>query len=229
MNLVMLDIDGTLTQSYEYDKEIFGRAIGEVLGLPSIDADLNGYVNKTSLGVTEEAIYRITGRNPKAEEIEEVKRIVINRLERLYKENPANFREVPGASVFLERLRNLSETAIAIATGCWLSEALLKLRASSLDVKDIPLATSDDDRDRVKIMTIAYEKAKQFHACPGFISVVYLGDGSWDLDASASLGYGFVGIGTRIQALEKSGSFRWHKDFLLPEEVLGSIAATIRS
>ena len=32
MNLVMLDIDGTLTQSYDYDREIFGVAIAEVLG-----------------------------------------------------------------------------------------------------------------------------------------------------------------------------------------------------
>jgi len=64
MNLVMLDIDGTLTQSYEYDQEIFGLAIGDVLGGPPVDANLNGYINKTSTGVTEEAIRRITGINP---------------------------------------------------------------------------------------------------------------------------------------------------------------------
>jgi len=64
MNLVMLDIDGTLTQSYEYDREIFGLAIAEVLGCPPIDADLNGYVDKTSTGVTQEAIRRITGKVP---------------------------------------------------------------------------------------------------------------------------------------------------------------------
>ena len=65
MNLVMLDIDGTLTQSYEYDQEIFGLAIAEVLGCPPVDADLNGYVDKTSTGVTQEAIRRITGRSPR--------------------------------------------------------------------------------------------------------------------------------------------------------------------
>ena len=46
MNLVMLDIDGTLTQSYEYDEEIFGLAIGEVLGVPRIDADFNGILTR---------------------------------------------------------------------------------------------------------------------------------------------------------------------------------------
>ncbi len=70
MNLVMLDIDGTLTQSYEYDREIFGQAIGEVLGCEMVDADLNLYANKTSIGVTSEAIQRITGRSAREEEIE---------------------------------------------------------------------------------------------------------------------------------------------------------------
>ena len=164
MNLVMLDIDGTLTQSYEYDQEIFGLAIAEVLGCPPVDADLNGYVDKTSLGVTQEAIRRITGRNPEPEEIEKVKRRVLWRLERMRSESPGMFSEVPGAACLLERLRKLDEVGIAIATGCWLSEALFKLQASGLTVDGIPLATSDDNRDRKRIMEIAEEKARGFYA-----------------------------------------------------------------
>ena len=107
MNLVMLDIDGTLTQSYEYDQEIFGLAIAEVLGCPQVNADLNGYVDKTSTGVTREAVRHVTGRSPKVEQIEEVKRNVLRRLEKMYQESPEIFGEVPGARRFLERLRSL--------------------------------------------------------------------------------------------------------------------------
>ena len=228
MNLVMLDIDGTLTQSYEYDREIFGLAIAEMLGCPPVDADLNGYVDKTSLGVTLEAISRLTGRSPKEDEIEEVKRRVLRHLERMYRESPGNFGEVPGASRFLERLRKLDGAAIAIATGCWRSEALFKLRASGLSVDGIPMATSDDNRDRKRIMEIAAGRAQDFYACPGFERVVYLGDGLWDLQTSRSLGYSFIGIGPRVQTLKDSEAFRWHPNFLEIEAVLASIVAALK-
>jgi phosphoglycolate phosphatase-like HAD superfamily hydrolase len=166
MNLVMLDIDGTLTQSYEYDREIFGLAIAEVLGCPPIDADLNGYTDKTSTGVTQETILRITGKVPSAGQLEEVKRNVLGRLDKMYQESPEIFGEVPGAARFLERLRSLDGAGIAIATGCWLSEAMFKLRASGLSVADIPMATSDDDRNRTRIMQIAARKARNFYTCP---------------------------------------------------------------
>jgi len=91
MNLVMLDIDGTLTLSYEYDQEIFSLAIAEILGSGPVNADLIGYVDKTSTGVTEEAIRRVTGISPTARQIEEVKRNVLGRLEKLQRDSPETF------------------------------------------------------------------------------------------------------------------------------------------
>ena len=228
MNLVMLDIDGTLTQSYEYDQEIFGLAIAEVVGCPPVNADLNGYIDKTSTGVTLEAIRRITGMSPTPGQIDEVKRNVLIRLERMYQESPEVFSEVPGATRFLERLRNLDGVGIVIATGCWATEAIFKLRASGLDVADIPMATSDDDGNRKRIMQIALERAQAFYTCPGFERVVYLGDGPWDLQEAHSLGERFIGIGPRLQRLQDTQDFPWHCDYLELEAVLASIAAALK-
>ena len=228
MNLVMLAIDGTLTQSYEYDQEIFGLAISEVLeGLP-VNANLNGYVDKTSTGVTQEAIRRITGRSPEVSQIEEVKRNVLWRLKKLYKESPEIFNEVAGAARFLERLRKLDCVGIAIATGCWREEALFKLQASGLNVAGIPMATSDEDSNRTRIMQIAIKKAQDFYACPGFEQVVYLGDGPWDMQEAHALGYRFIGIGPRVQALKNTMTGCWHLDFVDIEAVLSSIAVAVK-
>jgi len=228
MNLVMLDIDGTLTQSYEYDEEIFGLAIAEVLGCGPVSADLNGYVDKSSTGVTQEAIRRITGRTPTEEQLEEVKRNVLGRLERMHQESPESFADVPGAQRFLERLRGLDGIGIAIATGCWKSEALFKLQASGLYVGGIPMATSDDDRNRTRIMQMAVERAREFYACSGFERVVYIGDGPWDLQEARSLGFGFIGIGPRVQALQASQNIPWHPDFVKIEAVLASVTAALK-
>ena len=229
MNLVMLDIDGTLTQSYEYDQEVFGLAIAEVLRCPPVNADLNGYTDKTSLGVTQEAIRRITGRSPEVEEIKEVKRRVLWHLKRMYQESPGIFAEIPGAGCFLDQLRNLDGTGIAIATGCWRSEALFKVHASGLMVDGIPMATSDEHWDRKRIMTIATQKAEELYACPGFERIVYVGDGPWDLQTSYSLGYGFIGIGPRLHALTNTEVIDWHQDFLDIQAVFASIALKLET
>jgi len=225
MNLVMLDIDGTLTQSYEYDEEIFGLAIGEVLGGERVDADLNGYVDKTSTGVTEEAIRRATGANATAKQVNAVKGNVLGRLKKMYQEAPEVFAEVPGAGRFLERLRSLEGTGIAIATGCWHFEAMFKLQSSGFHVDGIPMATSDDDRNRTRIMQMAVKKAQNFYDCRKFQKIVYIGDGPWDLQESRALGYGFIGIGPRVQALKGKLIDGWHADFMDIEAVFGSIAA----
>jgi phosphoglycolate phosphatase-like HAD superfamily hydrolase len=228
MNLVMLDIDGTLTQSFDLDEEVFELAIAEVLKCPPLDLDLNEYHDVTSFGVTLEALERLLGRSPKAEEVEEVKRRVLHHLERRYQESNGIYGEVPGASLFLKRLRKLDEVGIAIGTGCWHSEALFKLRASNVNVDGIPMATSDDDRNRMRIMEIAVRRAQDLYGCSAFKRVVYLGDGPWDLQASRSLGYAFIGIGPRIQPLKSSEGFCWHQDYLEIEAVLNSIGEVLK-
>jgi phosphoglycolate phosphatase-like HAD superfamily hydrolase len=228
MNLVMLDIDGTLTQSFKVDGEVFELAIAEVLGCSPGDLDLNGFVDVTSLGVTQEALERHLGRSPRAEEIEGVKRRVLHHLELRYRESPGLYGEVPGASLFLERLRKLDGVGIAIGTGAWRSEAQYKLRASSVSADDIPMATSDDDRNRMKIMEIAAGRARDFYGCSRFERVVYLGDGPWDLQASRALGYTFIGIGPRVQALKDREAFSWYQDYRDPEAVFASIAAALK-
>jgi phosphoglycolate phosphatase-like HAD superfamily hydrolase len=90
------------------------------------------------------------------------------------------------------------------------------------------MATSDDDRDRRRIMEIAAERAHDFYACHGFKRVVYLGDGPWDLQTSRSLGYAFVGIGPRIQAFKDTEAVHWHPDYLEIEAVLASVVAALK-
>lgn len=214
MKLVMLDIDGTLTQSYDYDQEIFGRAIGDVLGSPPIDANLDGYKNKTSLGVTQEAIRRTIGRDAKRWEIEEVKRLVLLYLQRSYQKTPEIFVEIPGAKPFLNHLLLLDGVGVAIATGCWLQEAIFKTHASGLEITRIPMATSDDHIERVKIMAIAADKAKTYYQSSGFENIVYIGDGPWDMQFSCQLGYSFIGIGPRVHVKNGPETINWHPDFL---------------
>ena len=223
MNLIMFDIDGTLTHTFEHDLEIFEISIAEVLKYPLFKMDLNEYIDKTSVGVTEEAIRKFKGRDPKTSEVLKVKNKVLKNLRKTYRESSQTFSEVPGASLFINQLRQLEGVRIAIATGCWHKEALFKLKASRLTITGIPLATSDDDRNRIRIMEIAAERARDFYDCSRFMHVIYVGDGLWDLHASRDLGYSFIGIGSQIQPFIEKDDFVWFQDFRESEAILSTI------
>jgi hypothetical protein len=102
------------------------------------------------------------------------------------------------------------------------------LWTGNVNVDGLPLATSDDDRNSKRIMEIAAEWARNFYACSRFERVVNLGDGPWYLQASCSLGYAFIGIGPRAQALKDLEAFYWHQDYLEVEAVLVSIAEALK-
>jgi hypothetical protein len=76
-------------------------------------------------------------------------------------------------------------------------------------------------------MEIAVIKAGDFYGNVTFEHIVYLGDGPWDLQTSRSLGYRFIGIGPRVQALKDLESFPWHQDFLEIEVVLASVSTAL--
>jgi phosphoglycolate phosphatase-like HAD superfamily hydrolase len=229
MNLVLFDIDGTLTQSFEYDREVFTLALADVINSRNLDTDLEAYGSSTSAGVTKEAFQRALGRDPGPEELAEVERRVLWHLEQRYRESPGAFIEIPGASGCVAQLRKLDGLAVAIATGCWRTEAAFKLQSSGFRLDGIPMATSDDDEARERIMETAVVKAGEHYRCAAFERVVSLGDGLWDLRASRSLGYGFVGIGGRIRALQDAGARYLHPDYLELEAVLASIRSALQS
>jgi phosphoglycolate phosphatase-like HAD superfamily hydrolase len=227
MNLVLFDIDGTLTQSFEYDREVFTLALADVIRSRNLDTDLEAYLATTSAGVTKEAFQRALRRDPSAEELAGVERRVLWHLEKRYRESPGAFLEIPGASNCVARLRELDWVAVGIATGCWRREAVFKLESSGFRLDGMPMATSDDSELRERIMAMAVEKARSAYACSGFDRIVSLGDGLWDLRASRSLGYGFVGIGGRIEALKHAGARYLHPDYRDIEAVLASIHAAL--
>jgi len=98
-----------------------------------------------------------------------------------------------GASKFLFELRQIRDLTLSIATGGWHETALMKLEAADIDVRDIPIASSNNHYARTEIMKIAKEKAV------GHTEVIctYFGDGEWDKLACEELGFNFVLIGER--------------------------------
>jgi FMN phosphatase YigB (HAD superfamily) len=97
----------------------------------------------------------------------------------------------------MQALIESPEHAVAIATGGWRQSAELKLRSAGIDFANVPLITSNDHHERTAIMELALAEIGE-----GFESVSYYGDGPWDREACARLGWQFVAVGTKLEGLE---------------------------
>ncbi len=157
MHLVMFDIDGTLTSSYEFDKECFASALMDVLNADEVDSDWSTYKHVSSTGITMEAFTRYTGRDVTDDEMKEVESRLMFHLTERFKDSKSDFIEVPGAKKLVSILQSKDNIAISLATGCWKDEALFKLDKTGFNVSSIPLASSNDAVAREDIMTTSLQ------------------------------------------------------------------------
>ncbi len=191
MQSVILDVDGTLVNSYEVDADLFCRAVTEAIGPVEIRADWGDYVHVTDRGILDQ-ILRDNGLSRDAGAHAGVRTRFGELLKAKFRVAPCG--QIPGAGVMLAELREAPGLQIGIATGGWSNTAAAKLTSADLDVNGLPLASSDDHHARIEIMKSCAKRLDESGRPP-----VYIGDGEWDQKACAELGWAFVGIGPRLR------------------------------
>jgi phosphoglycolate phosphatase-like HAD superfamily hydrolase len=199
MNLVMFDIDGTLTRTCVVDAECFVEALTEVSGFGDILTDWASYRHTTDSGILDEIYGARLRRAPREEEIQAVRELFVRKLRRAISVSRGAFAAVEGARELIRCLID-HDYAVSLASGGWKESALLKLATAELKLNGTPAAFADDARSRGEIMTCSYRRACAFYGVAEFDGVVYVGDGVWDAKAARSLGYHFIGVGAGERA-----------------------------
>ncbi|HEV3418380.1 MAG TPA: HAD family hydrolase [Pirellulales bacterium] len=214
MHLVMFDIDGTLTQSDEVDSDCYAQAVAEVLNLPPIDRDWSRYQHVTESGIAREIIATHFGRQPIPGELERIKGRFVELLHEALCADPNSCSPIPGALSMLSAVSARDDLTIALATGGWEQSAQLKLRSAGFNVETIAFASADDSTQREQIMLIAHVRALERCGREAFDSVIYVGDGLWDLQASRRLCIPFIAVanGDHARKLRAHGA-----QFILPD------------
>ena len=191
MHLVMFDIDGTLVDSAGFDAELYVEAVRSVLDV-EIHSDWNAYEHVSDSGILEQVLRdsRLDGepRELAARVQERFVSLVRDYLGRA----PGTVREIAGAKRLIDRLLELPNVRVAIATGGWEPTAKLKLAHVGIGTERLGFASSSDARARTDIMQLAAQRA--LHGAT-HARATYFGDGAWDRRASEELGYDFVAIG----------------------------------
>lgn len=208
MNLAILDIDGTLTNTSHVDAICFTRAVAETHGIAEIGASWANCPHVSDSGVTHQIFLDHFNREPTDEDVLPLKTRFFDLLHQHHALEPAHFAEIPGARHMVSQLAQKDDWVITIATGCWRGSAKMKLAAAGIELDRFPGGFAEDARPREGIVQAAIDRARQHYGVRQFTKVVSVGDGLWDVRTAANLGLPFVGIasGERAQGLTEAGA-----------------------
>ena len=203
MHLVMFDIDGTLVDSAGFETKLYLEAVRSVVNV-EIDSDWNNYEHVSDSGILAEVVRRARVADDGALEAR-VQRHFVSLIRGHLQRSPDTVREIAGAKRLVERLLELPNVRVGVATGGWEPTAKLKLAHVGIDVGRLGFASSSDAHARTEIMQLAAQRAMQGGA---YERATYFGDGPWDRRASAALGYDFIAVGTAVPHSVTFGDLR---------------------
>ncbi len=223
--LVMFDIDGTLLNSGAIDDRCYIETAKAQFSANEINADWNSYPHVTNSGITATLHQQLLGCEASSLFLEQFRSAFTHRIKAAVATEPQSCQAVTGAIAFLNHLHQRSDIALAIATGGWHSCAQAKLSHAQLPTEGIPFASASDAQEREAIMAIAHDRALNHYQVPSFQHRIYIGDGLWDVKASRTAGYQFIGIaqGEKAEAIAQAGAQHIFPDFRPSDQILQTI------
>lgn len=194
MNLIVFDIDDTLTKSENQHQLAFVKAMKEI-GVTEINQNWKEYQHHT-----DSYILKVNYENNFSQAFDW--NMIGNFDQRMSEimQTLEPVQEIKGARNFVDYLRFEKNYALAFATGSLLQPALLKLKQATIwHVKNL-ISSSNQHFEREQIVADAVEKAKQYYKVEKFENIISIGDGLWDLKTARNLGVHFIGVGLKNYA-----------------------------
>jgi beta-phosphoglucomutase-like phosphatase (HAD superfamily) len=123
MLLLILDIDGTLTDTVSIHHAFFLAALSE-FDISNIDTNWGGYTHHTDSWILAEIFKRAFDRSPSLHEVKTVEDVMAACFEGLIE--TTSIQEIVGAKAFIRAVQASSQIAYAFATGSFRAPAKRK-------------------------------------------------------------------------------------------------------
>lgn len=203
MNLVVFDVDDTLTRTMAVDTRCFVQTVSDLLRVDLQDMSWDDFPDVTDTAILNVIYERRRGRLPTETEVRRFIDYFLTLLTEHHAADASNFQAVEGTGTLLAALGARNDWTVALATGAWKRTAEFKLQMAGIYDELLPLATSDDHHTRAGIFNKAVTLAEQATGVAGYHRIVSVGDGPWDVSTARQLGIPFIGIGegARLQEI----------------------------
>ncbi|MFT4684259.1 HAD family hydrolase [Patiriisocius sp. Uisw_047] len=189
-NLIVFDIDGTLTDSVKQHQKAFTEMLYEV-GAAEINSEFKTFKHHTDTFIAKE-IYENTNQIPFSEaKIIEFEQGLTEKI------SCSIINEIRGAKKLIELLENETDFGVCFATGSLRRPAKFKLKSIGISFDEKQLVASDKIHEREKIVATAIDNASEYYNVEKFERIISLGDGLWDLITARNLGLEFIGVGLK--------------------------------
>ncbi|WP_303316115.1 HAD hydrolase-like protein [Flavivirga abyssicola] len=220
MKLIIFDIDGTILDSVNADDWCFIQTFKDLFQIDLEHVNWNDFKNVTDQGITEEIFERWLKRMPEKQEVETIKKHYKN----LLKEKANEFKEIDNALSFIELLADSDDFEIGFATGGWQETARLKCSSVGFNLNNFIFKSSSHHYNRAKIIELVIKEAMDKNKHVQYESILYFGDGLWDLKATKELGIDFIGVDfNENNKLRNAGVKKVIKNYVEPDKVMNLI------
>jgi phosphoglycolate phosphatase-like HAD superfamily hydrolase len=221
MNLLIFDIDGTLTDTKEVDDKCFITAFQDEFDVILTNTEWTTFTNVTDGGLFIELYQSIFETSPSYISKMSFQKRFVNYLETELETNKENFKPVKGTPNFIEFCVKSNHYRIAFATGGWGISANIKLKAANIPHENIPLTSSDCHISRQDILLQAIIESEKHYQVENFDNIFYFGDGEWDFKTTKKLKIPFIGVDINKDGrLKKLGTEKIINDFADKNQIL---------
>src|ERR1041385_2243299 len=115
MTLIMFDIDGTLTETFQVDEECYVQALKDVFSFSEVSTDWSSYKHTSDSGILGELVHARLGRSVKDSERVAFQARFMALLTAAALVRTDCFHPVRGAKELLQKLAGNSNYAISLA------------------------------------------------------------------------------------------------------------------
>lgn len=207
-NLIVFDIDGTLTDTVDIHQNAFKKSL-RLIGVERFDDAFGTYKHHTDSYIAKVIFENNTNKPFDKSTLDLFEEHLVAEI------NPNEIKEISGAKKMIKDLENKTNFGICFATGSLLKPATLKLDKAGIDFDPMQIVASNEMEEREEIIKKAIDNAHSFYKVEKFDRIISFGDGIWDLRAAQNLSLEFVGIGNKHkETLTENGMKKHYPDFM---------------
>lgn len=205
-NLIVFDIDGTLTDTVDIHQSSFKNSL-RYIGVQNFNDSFGTYTHHTDSHIARVIFETATNRVFDHSTIKAFEAFLHQQIEQ------HEVKEIKGARQFVDEISAHTDFGICYATGSLLKPAGLKLQRIGIRYETTQLVASNETEEREGIVRKAIRNAEAYYGVEKFDRIISFGDGLWDLKTAANLSLEFIGIGSKNeQVLRDHGMLRHYAD-----------------